>query len=153
VKLIAVGTDTSQQGNFVFTSLQEAVAKGRFQLDDIALAHRQGDDVHIDHTKGRLSRTFGSGIDDDRVKRVFAANPESVGYVFALGDENIVDAIARRVRTLTKGDMKTYDVEDASLIETIATDETYALSEDAGFTEGTDPFVLDVESTPGGPMY
>ena len=139
MKLIAVATDNQDQGEFVFTSLQEAVAKGRTTLDDVALAYRdpQGA-VTLNHTKGRLSRLFGSGIDDSRMKRVLESSPDGA-FVFALGEEDAVDAVARRVNTVTKGSMKAYAVEGDTLNQITEEDSTYALSgETAALSEDSE---------------
>jgi hypothetical protein len=130
MKLIAVATENEDQGQFVFTSLQEAVAKGRMSLADVAFAYRDPrGDLSLSHTKGRLSRLFGSGIDDDRVRQVVEAAPEGA-YVFALGEEEAVDAVARRVNTVTKGSMKTYAVRSDGLSEITEQDTTYELRGD-----------------------
>jgi hypothetical protein len=128
MKLIAVATENEDQAQFVYTALQEARAKGRVRLDDVALASRDtGGHVNVSHTKGRVSRMFGSGIDEKDVRQVLATAPGPV-YVFALGAEENVDAVTRRVNTVTRGSMKTYDVEGGTLTRTTEQDATFALS-------------------------
>jgi hypothetical protein len=125
MKLIAVATDNQDQAQFVLTSLQEAEAKGRMTLEDVALVRG----AEVTHTKGRVSRMLGKGIEDDQVKRISTLHPDVDTFVFALGPAKDVDAVARRVRTVTKGEMRTFAVDGDDLAETTERDETFELEE------------------------
>jgi hypothetical protein len=128
MKLIAIETGKRQNGEFVLLALREATAHGRAALEDVALAYRDGAKVHVKHTKGRTSRLFGDGIDNHQVEQILASR-EAESFVFALGTEVQVEAVARRVRTIGEDDFPTYDVEGTELRETTARDATYALDD------------------------
>jgi hypothetical protein len=119
MKLIAIGIETPDQSEFIFETLRDAHEKQRVVLEDAAYATDDG----VVHVKGRTKRLFGEKIDDDQVK---AKRP----WVFALGEPEQMDAISRRVRTVSNGDIRTYDVAGDTFTETTGSDATYELSGD-----------------------
>ena len=119
MKLIAIGIETPGQSEFIFDTLREAVEHERVALEDAAYAGPDG----VVHLKGRTKRMFGEKIDDAQVR---AKQP----WVFALGAADQVDAVSQRVRTVSKGDIKTYDVDGDTYAETTGVEATYELNAD-----------------------
>ena len=146
MKLIAIQTESADQGEFIFGAIQDAVAAERASLDDAVLVEPEGGGLKLTHTKSWFGRIFG-GIDDGRAKRLHAKGPEGGALVLALGAPATVDAVARRVRTVTRGDMHTFEVDGEELRELTGQDATYAvedtegalLEEPAAFSEGNLP--------------
>jgi hypothetical protein len=132
MKLIAIQAANASQGEFIFGALQDALATERAYFDDAALLTTDAEGVHITHTKGWFGRTFGSGINDAQAKRVLAQGPGGGAVVLALGAPEAVDALARRARTLTKGDLHTFEVVGDELREESGEDATYALDDTVG---------------------
>jgi hypothetical protein len=129
-KVLAIRATDRGQGEFVVTSLHEAAENKRIELDDIALiSHDPEGKLELHKTSGRFHR---HKIDDGLLKRVGAqvAPPEVI--VLAKGDDAMIDAVGARVRTLTGGDMKTYEVADGELREVTGTESTFALSDHEG---------------------
>ena len=139
--LIAIQTESMDQGEFVFGAIDDAVAGERIALDDIALVGPGEEGIEVRHRKGRLGRMFGSGIDDVAARRIHAQGPEGGAVVLALGDQ--AEAVARRVRTITGSDLKTYAVDGDTLTELTGADATYAL-------ESTEGALLEEPSVSGG---
>jgi hypothetical protein len=129
MKLIAIQTDNPQQGRFVFTAIEEATVSERVQLTDMVLASDEGHGLAVHHLRGWFSRMFGESIDDGRARRIAAQAAPGSAFVFALGAEDQVEAVARRVRTLTDGAIRTFDVEGDALHETTGRDATYELQD------------------------
>lgn len=128
MKLIAIEAGKRQNGEVVFSALQEASEKERIALDDIALVYRDGGRVHVHHRKGGVARLFRHGIEDRQVEQIVARR-DVESFVFASGSEDQVEAVARRVRTLGDGDFRTYDVDGSELLETTQRDPTYAVED------------------------
>jgi hypothetical protein len=131
MKLIAIQTDNAGQGEFIFGALQDAVAAERATLDDAALVEPDGGGLKVMHTKSWFGRIFG-GIDDGKAKRLHAKGPAGGALVLALGAPATVEAVARRIRTVTRGDMHTFEVDGEELRELTGQDATYAVDEAAG---------------------
>jgi hypothetical protein len=129
MKLIAIQTDNAQQGRFVFTAIEEAAVLKRVNLTDVVLACDEGNGLEVHHLKGWFGRMFGEGIDDKRARRIAEQVDPGAALVFALGAEEEVEGVARRVRTLTDGAIRTFDVEDEALRETTARDASYELQD------------------------
>jgi hypothetical protein len=125
MKLIGIATDTPQQGRFVFRAIGEAAAAKRVDLADAVLV--SGGAVH--HLKGRLSRLFGSGIDDSHARRLAAQAAADSSLVLVLGADAEVEAVALRLRTITDGALRTFDVDGDQLRETTGRDATYELQD------------------------
>lgn len=129
-KVLAIKAPSRDQGEFVLTSLHDAAEKERIELDDIALvSHDPDGKLELHKTSGRFHR---HKIDDAVLKRVgeLIAAPDAI--VLAQGDDATIDAVGARVRALTKGDMKTYEVVDGELQEVTGTDAAIALPDDEG---------------------
>lgn len=129
-KVLAIRASDRGQGEFVVTSLHEAAEKKRIALDDIALvSHDPDGKLELHKTNGRFHR---HKIDDAVLKRVGEqiAPPEVI--VLAKGDDATIDAVGARVRSLTGGDMKTFEVADGELNEVTGTDASVALPDDEG---------------------
>jgi hypothetical protein len=122
MKLIAIQTDNAEQGAFIYGAIQDAIAAERGSLDDVALA--TPDDVS--HTKSWFGRIFGAGIDDGTARRVQAQGKPGGASVLMLGSPEVVDATARRVRTITRGDLHTFEVDGDQLRELTGQDATFA---------------------------
>jgi hypothetical protein len=131
MKLIAIQASDASQGEFIFGAVQDALATERAFFDDAALVLTDAEGVHITHTKGRFGRMFGSGIADDQAKRILAQGPAGGALVLALGAPEAVDALALRARTITKGDLHTFEVVGDELRELTGQDATYALDDSA----------------------
>jgi hypothetical protein len=129
MKLIAIQTDNPQRGRFVFTAIEEAAVSKRIRLSDVVLVCDEGQGLTVHHLRGWFSRIFGDGIDDGRARRIAAEASPGSAFVFALGPEDQVEAVSRRVRTLTDGALRTFDVEGDQLLETTARDATYELQD------------------------
>ena len=129
-KVLAIRAPGRDQGEFVLSSLHDAAENQRIALDDIALVS------HDPHGKLELHKTSGHfhrhKLDHAVLKRVgeLIAAPEAI--VLAQGDDATIDAVGARVRALTKGDMKTYEVVDGELQEVTGTDAAIALPDDEG---------------------
>lgn len=128
--LIAIQTDTPDQAEFVYGAIDDALAAERGTLDDVALVTPGEGGPDVKHRKGRMSRMFGSGIDDGAAKRIYAQGPAGSAVVLALGD--MAEAVARRVRTITGSTFKTFAVEGDKLTELTGADATYALEDETG---------------------
>ena len=129
-KVLAIRASGRGQGEFVVTSLHEAAENKRIELDDIALiSHDPEGKLELHKTSGRFHR---HKIDDAVLKQVGeqVAPPDVI--VLAKGDDATIDAVGARVRTLTEGDMKTYEVADGELHEVTGTDGSFALPDDEG---------------------
>jgi uncharacterized membrane protein len=143
-KVLAVRAPTHDQGEFVLSSLHEAVEKKRIQLDDIALvSHDAEGKLELHKTSGRFHR---HRIDDAVLRHVGdqLAFPEAM--VLAQGDDGTIDAVGARVRAITGGDMKTYEVAGDELLElreVTGTDGSIALADDEGLLrEASDDFSM-----------
>jgi hypothetical protein len=128
MKLIAIQTDNADQGAFIYGAIQDAVAAERGSLDDVVLATPD----EVSHTKSWFGRLFGAGIDDGTAKRVQSQGKPGGASVLMLGSPEMVDATARRVRTVTRGDMHTFEVDGDQLRELTGQDATYALEDETG---------------------
>jgi hypothetical protein len=129
-KVLAIRAPGRDQGEFVLTSLHEAVEKKRIALDDIALvSHDPKGKLELHKTSGRFHR---HKIDDAVLKRVGEQIAPPDAIVLAQGDDATIDAVGARVRSLTRGDMKTYEVADGELHEVTGTDASIALPDDEG---------------------
>jgi len=129
-KVLAIRAPGRDQGEFVLTSLHEAAEKKRITLDDIALvSHDPNGKLEMHKTSGRFHR---HKIDDALLRRVgeLVAAPDAI--VLAQGDDATIDAVGERVRALTRGDMKTYEVADGELHEVTGTDAAVALPDEEG---------------------
>jgi len=129
-KLLAIRAPGRDQGEFVLTSLHEAAEKKRIELDDIALvSHDPDGKLELHKTSGRFHR---NKIDDAVLKRMgeLVASPDAI--VLAKGDDATIDAVGERVRALTGGDLKTYEVADGELHEVTGTDGSIALPDEEG---------------------
>src|SRR3954453_16721403 len=129
-KVLAIRAPGRDQGEFVLTSLHEAAEKKRIQLDDNALvSHDPDGKLELHKTSGRFHR---HNIDDAVLRRVgeLISAPDAV--VLAQGDDATIAAVGARVRALTKGDLKTYEVADGELREVTGTDASIALPDDEG---------------------
>jgi len=129
-KVLAIRAPGRDQGEFVLTSLHEAAEKKRITLDDIALvSHDPNGKLEMHKTSGRFHR---HKIDDALLRRVgeLVAAPDAI--VLAQGDDATIDAVGERVRALTGGDMKTYEVADGELHEVTGTDAAIALPDEEG---------------------
>jgi hypothetical protein len=131
MKLIAIQTEDAGQGEFIFGAIDDAVAAERASLDDVALVEIEDGGVKVRHTKSWFGRIFG-GIDDGQAKRLHAKGPAGGGLVLALGAPATVDAVALRIRTVTRGEMHTYEVDGDELRELTGQDATYALEDTEG---------------------
>src|SRR3954447_3665059 len=129
-KVLAIRASGRDQGEFVVTSLHEAAEKKRIELDDIALiSHDPEGKLELHKTSGRFHR---HKIDDAVLKGVGAQIAPPDVIVLAKGDDAMIDAVGARVRTLTGGDLKTYEVAGGELHEVTGTEGTFALSDDEG---------------------
>jgi hypothetical protein len=130
MNLIAIQTDSMAQGEFVFGAIDDAIAYDRAKLDDLVLVGPAEKGIEIRHRKGWFGRMFGSGIDDGTAKRLQSRGPAEGAVVLALGDQ--AEAVARRARTITGTDLKTYAVDGDTLTELTGADATYALEDETG---------------------
>src|SRR3954466_9986891 len=129
-KVLAIRAPGRDQGEFVLTSLHEAAEKKRIELDDIALiSHDPDGRLELHKTSGRFHR---HKIDDAVLKHVGEQIAPPDVIVLAKGDDATIDAVGDRVRSLTGGDMKTYEVADGELHEVTGTESSFALPDDEG---------------------
>ena len=129
-KVLAIKTSGRDQGEFVVTSLHAAAEMKRIELDDIALiSHDPEGKLELHKTSGRFHR---HKIDDSVLKHVGEQIAPPDVIVLAKGDDAMIDAVGARVRTLTDGDMKTYEVADGELNEVTGTESSFALPDDEG---------------------
>jgi hypothetical protein len=129
-KVLAIRAPGRDQGEFVLTSLHEAAEKKRIALDDIALvSHDAKGKLELHKTSGRFHR---HKIDDAVLRSVGEQIAAPDAIVLAQGDDATIDAVGARVRALTGGDMKTYEVADGELHEVTGTNASIALSDDEG---------------------
>ena len=129
-KVLAIRASTRDQGEFVLTSLHEATEKKRIELDDIALvSHDLDGKVELHKTTGRFHR---HKLPDAVLKQMAEQIEYPDAVVLAQGDDATVDAVGARVRALTGGDMKTYEVADGELHEVTGTAGLIALPDDEG---------------------
>jgi hypothetical protein len=129
-KVLAIKAATRDQGEFVLTSLHEATEKKRIELDDIALvSHDPDGKVELHKTTGRFHR---HKLPDTVLKQLADQIQYPDAVVLAQGDDATVDAVGARVRALTGGDMKTYEVADGELHEVTGTADLIALPDDEG---------------------
>jgi hypothetical protein len=129
-KVLAIRAPGRDQGEFVLASLHDAAENKRIELDDIALvSHDPGGKLELHKTSGRFHR---HKIDDAVLRRVgeLIAAPDAI--VLAQGDDATIDAVGARVRALTSGDLKTYEVADGELHEVTGTDASVAVIDDEG---------------------
>jgi len=129
-KVLAIRASGRGQGEFIVTSLHEAAENKRIELDDIALiSHDPEGKLELHKTSGRFHR---HKIDEAVLKHVGEQIAPPDVIVLAKGDDATIDAVGARVRTLTDGDMKTYEVADGELHEVTGTDGSFALPDDEG---------------------
>ena len=129
-KVLAIRASGRGQGEFVVTSLHEAAENKRIELDDIALiSHDPEGKLELHKTSGRFHR---HKIDEAVLKHVGEQIAPPDVIVLAKGDDATIDAVGARVRTLTDGDMKTYEVADGELHEVTGTEGSFALPDDEG---------------------
>ena len=132
-KVLAVRAPTHDQGEFVLSSLHDAVEKKRIELDDIALVSHDADGkLELHKTSGRFHR---HRIDDAVLRHVGDQIEPPDAMVLAQGDDDTIDRVGQRVRAITGGDMKTYEVAGDELLElreVTGTDGSIALADDEG---------------------
>jgi len=129
-KVLAIRAPGRDQGEFVLASLHEATEKKRIELDDIALvSHDEDGKVELHKTTGRFHR---HKLDDSILKQVADQISSPVAMVLAKGDDATVDAVGSRVRALTDGDLKTYEVVDGELREITGTGGSIDLPDEEG---------------------
>jgi len=129
-KVLAIRASGRGQGEFIVTSLHEAAENKRIELDDIALiSHDPEGKLELHKTSGRFHR---HKIDEAVLKHVGEQIAPPDVIVLAKGDDATIDAVGARVRTLTDGDMKTYEVADGELHEVTGTEGSFALPDDEG---------------------
>jgi hypothetical protein len=130
VKVLAIKTVTRDQAEFVLASLHDAVEQKRFELDDMALASKDAEG-HIDLHKRRgwlHRRTIGGS----EVEQSEALIGPGEAVVLARGEDATIDALGARVRALTKGEMKTYDVGPDGAAEVTGTSASIELIDHEG---------------------
>ncbi len=132
-KVLAIKASSREQGEFVLTSLHEAVEKKRVELDDIALvSHDPDGKLEYHKTSGRFHR---HKLDEAVLRHVGNEIEFPDAIVLAQGDDAAIDAVGARVRAITGGDMKTDEVaagELLELVEVTGTDGSIALADDEG---------------------
>jgi hypothetical protein len=129
-KVLAITAPGRDQGEFVLTSLHDAAEHRRIELDDLALvSHDPDGKLELHKTSGRFHR---HKIDDAVLKRVGELIVAPDAIVLAQGDDATIDAVGARVRALTSGDLKTYEVADGELQEVTGTDASIAFPDDEG---------------------
>jgi hypothetical protein len=132
-KVLAIRAPSHDQGEFVLSSIHEAVEKKRIELDDIALVSHDADGkLELHKTSGRFHR---HRIDDAVLRHAGDQLEFPAAMVLAQGDDTTIDAVGARVRAITGGDMKTYEVADGELLElreVTGTDGSIALADDEG---------------------
>jgi hypothetical protein len=141
MKVIAIKTDTRDQAEFVLASLHDGVEQKRFALDDMAMASRdeQGRlDVHKRH--GWLHRhTIGASQVEQSEELI--APGEAV--VLVRGADETIDAVGARVRALTSGEMKTYEVKPDGVTEVTGAGGNVELIDHEGLLrEASDPIPM-----------
>jgi len=143
-KVLAIRAPGRDQGEFVLASLHEATEKKRIELDDIALVSHDADGkLELHKTSGRFHR---HRIDDAVLRHVGDQLVFPEAMVLAQGDDGTIDAVGARVRAITGGDMKTYEVAGDELLElreVTGTDGSIALADDEGLLrEASDDFSM-----------
>jgi hypothetical protein len=107
-KVLAVRAPSHDQGEFVLSSLHDAVEKKRIELDDIALVSHDADGkLELHKTSGHFHR---HRIDDAVLRHVGDQIEFPDAMVLAQGDDDTINRVGQRVRAITGGDMKTYEV-------------------------------------------
>ena len=114
MQVIGVPVENEGQRAFIVGALEDALAAKRVELKDIAYVTKEPDGKVKVHQTKFLANFWDTGI-KDKVMKSFADDlPEGHGIVFALGEEQVIAALADRVDQLTDG--KTvpirFDVED-----------------------------------------
>ena len=115
MKVLALRTATRQAGEFALASLHDAVDMDRVKLDDVAMVSVAADGTTEMHrTKGVFHHHV---IEKSLLERLSHEIEPGEALVLARGADDQVDAVGARARALTRGDMRTYDVTDAGLVE------------------------------------
>jgi hypothetical protein len=120
MKLLAIRTATRDQGEFALASLHDAVDMDRVKLEDVAMVSVAPDGTTEMHrTKGLFHR---HAIEKSLLERLAHVIDPGEALVIVSGPDSQVDAVGARARALTRGDMRTYDIEGDTLTEVTGTD-------------------------------
>jgi uncharacterized membrane protein len=116
MRLIGIEGKDQAAGEFILESLQRAVDADRVTLEDIALAMKGADGkVKIHQTKGSIVGHFHDrGVSDKLMKNVTETLEPGQTMVFALGSDEMIQAIDERVQELSDGEFATFNVDQES---------------------------------------
>jgi hypothetical protein len=139
VKVIAIKTQTRDQAEFVLASLHDGVDQKRFALDDLAMASKDAKGtIELHKRHGWLHRhSIGSKLLEQ--SEMLIGPGEAV--VLAEGADETIDAVGDRVRALTDGDMKTYEVGINGADEVTGTTGNLALVDNEGLLRESSDFI------------
>lgn len=119
MKDLAIRTTTRQQGDFALASLHDAVDMDRVELDDIAMVSIAADGTtEMHHSTGLFHR---HAIGKSELERLAREIEPGEALVVIRGPDAQVDAVGARARSLTRGDMRTYEIADGKLTEVTGT--------------------------------
>jgi hypothetical protein len=151
VKVIAIKTQTRDQAEFVLASLHDAVDQGRIKLDDLAVALKDssGDtELHKHH-----SWLHRNAIGKDVLEQSVTLIGPGEGAVLARGADETIDAVGDRVRSLTDGDMKTFEIGPDGINEVTGASGSLALEDHEGLLrDAADPIPLQGTLLVKGPI-
>ena len=118
MQVIGIPVTDQEHGEFVISSLQDAVERKQVTLEDLALVVKEPDGkVKIHQTKGllNLGRLRDRGVSDKLMKSVGETLEPGQTIVFALGSEEAIQAIDQRVKEISpEGDFPTFTVDPHS---------------------------------------
>jgi hypothetical protein len=141
---MAIKTQTRDQAEFVLASLHDGVEQQRFALDDLAMAFKNASgQPELRKRHGWLHRHT---IDAPLLKESTNLIEPGEAVVVIKGDGDMVDAVGLRVRTITDGEMKTYELGPNGANEVTGTGGSLELVDAEGLLrEAADP--LPVQET------
>jgi hypothetical protein len=142
VKVIAIKTQTRDQAEFVLASLHDGVDQKRFKLDDLAVAFKdQSGDTELHKHHGWLHR---NAIGMDLLEQSVTLIGPGEAVVLVQGADDTIDAVGDRVRSLTDGDMKTFEIGSDGINEVTGASGSLALADHEGLLrESADSIPLE----------
>jgi hypothetical protein len=141
VKVIAITTQSRDQAEFVLGALHDAVDQGRIKLDDLAVALKDasgGTELHKHH-----SWLHRKTVSKELLEQSETLLGPGEAAVLALGADDTIDAVGDRVRALSEGDMKTFEIGPDGISEVTGTTGSPAPADQEGLLRGlADPIPM-----------
>ena len=115
MKLLAVKFANRDQGEWGIAALHDSAESRRFPLDDVVLVCRDASgEPELHRTKSRFHR---HGLPGPLLEGIARQLEPGGAAVVARGEEAVIDSLGATVRSVSKGDFKTFDVVDGKLQE------------------------------------